>query len=261
MPVSNHSQALRHVHGGGGAKGLKSELFAPNVPGAAQFARSHRLGNGPFHTSPLGIYHSKRRRSFLRASGLSRSIGQLIGVQDQHAGGTVPTLLMERTRMTDRRRKPHANHGFSMMIGKQAPALTKASSRAGHLVGLPINGKLAVIEALSRRGRASSDLGAPAQPGQRERGSDSGRAPPHRQSPYPPDAAEVRSSCSANGSWRSPRICPSGVVAAVVSTSTMRWGAAASQVWVKWTDVSGPDGVFLPTIARLRIVRRGDDQG
>ena len=82
------------VHGRCGEKCLKSELFAANVPSAAQFTRAHRLRNGPFHTSPLGIQRSKLGCPFPRAGVLKCSIGLFIGLQVQHAGGNRPLSLV-----------------------------------------------------------------------------------------------------------------------------------------------------------------------
>jgi len=54
---------------------------------------------------------------------------------------------------------------------------------------------------------------------------------------------------------------PSAVVALVEVTSTIRCGALASQVSVKWTDVTGPGDTFLAAIAGLDIIGRCDQYG
>ena len=92
----------KDVHGRCSEKCLKPELFAADVAGAAHLTCPYSLRNGPFHSGSLGIHRSERW-SQLTCSGLMKSpIGLFIGLQDQHACGTVRALIMERTRLTDR---------------------------------------------------------------------------------------------------------------------------------------------------------------
>ena len=92
----------KDIHGCCGKKGLKSELFAANIARSAHLTRAHGLRNGPFHPGSFGIDHSELGGQFTRADLLKSPIGLFIGLQDQHACGTVCALIMERTRLTNR---------------------------------------------------------------------------------------------------------------------------------------------------------------
>src|SRR5260370_31786587 len=139
--------SAKNVQGRCSEQCLTPELFAADVPGAAHLTRSHGLRNGPFHSGALAIRRSELG-SQLTCSGLMKSpIGLFVGLQDQHACGTVRALLMERTCLTDGLRKSHPNHRFAMPIANGAPTLTGTRSRTDHLMGLPINSEPAVIKA------------------------------------------------------------------------------------------------------------------
>src|SRR5258706_6705622 len=59
------------------------------------------------------------------------------------------TLLMERTRLTNRLREPDPNNGFPMPIANRPPTLTRLRRRTRYPMGLPIDGEMAVVKARS----------------------------------------------------------------------------------------------------------------
>ena len=134
------------IHGRGGEKRLKTQLVGADVARPAHFTGAHRLRNGSFHPSSLGVRRAKFRRQFSFASLMKGLIGLFLGLEDQHACGTVRTLLMKRTRLTDRWRETHPDDLLPMVIVNHAPALASLRRWARHLVSLPIDGKLAVIK-------------------------------------------------------------------------------------------------------------------
>ena len=70
----------QNVHGRGGEKGLKPELFAANIAGAAHFTCAHRLGNGPFDPGSFGVHRAKLGGLFSSASLLKSPIRLFIGL-------------------------------------------------------------------------------------------------------------------------------------------------------------------------------------
>jgi hypothetical protein len=125
----------KDIHGRLSEKSLKSELFTPDVTCAAHFAGSHSLGYGSFYPSLFGVRGTKLGGLFSIASLLKCSIRLFIGVQDQPTCRTVGTLLMERTRLTNRLREPAAHNWFPMPIANRSSTLTRLRRRSANRPG------------------------------------------------------------------------------------------------------------------------------
>jgi len=70
----------KDIHGRRREKGLKPELFASDVTGAAHFAGAHGLGNGPFSPGSFGVHRAKLGGLFSIASLLKRPIRLFSGL-------------------------------------------------------------------------------------------------------------------------------------------------------------------------------------
>jgi len=70
----------KDIHSGCCEKGLKPELFASDVTGAAHFAGAHGLGNGPFYPGSFGVHRAKLGGLFSIASLLKRPIRLFSGL-------------------------------------------------------------------------------------------------------------------------------------------------------------------------------------
>src|SRR5258708_4660771 len=122
------------IHGRGGEKGLQTQLVHTNVARLAHFTGAPRPPNGAFHPRSLGVGRAKFRRQFSFESLMKGLIGLFLGLEDQHTRRTMRTLLMERTRLTDRLRKTPSDDLLPMAIVNHAPALAGLRRWACHLM-------------------------------------------------------------------------------------------------------------------------------
>jgi hypothetical protein len=221
------------IDGGRGEKGLKPKLFPADIPGAAHFTGAHGLGYGPFYPCSCGILCTKLRGSFTVASFLKRLIRLFVRLEDQHPCRALRAVIMERTRPANCLREAHSHDRFPMAIANGPPTLTGVCHGTRYLAGLPIDGELAVIKAhtLSRLPTQiwhdwTEEIHLIAV---LTLGEDLCINITHI---YQMLIRKHLLLCELL--VKTSDDLPSGVVAVGV-TSTIKWGASASQVSVKWT--------------------------
>src|SRR6266566_7720504 len=132
----------KDVHGRCIEKCLESELVAANVARSPHLTRAHRLRNRAFDSCSFCVQCPKFWRFLAFARFLEGRVGLFIWTQNEHFRGGLGTSIMQRTRSTNRERKPDPQAWLPMPIRDMPPIATGLPGRTDRLFGLPINAKV-----------------------------------------------------------------------------------------------------------------------